>query len=313
MEHYVTLFDSLFLPQGLTLVRSMDRNLGSFTLWVLCMDDEVFKILEKISHSRIRLLRISALETESLLEVKQKRSKGEYCWTLTPFAPGFVFDADQSIRRVTYIDADMWFRKNPLPIFREFEKSGKAVLITDHNYDPHHDQSEISGRFCVQFIIFNRNGTDEIRKWWSDRCLEWCYAKAHEGKFGDQKYLDDWPILFPDSIHVLNNQEWLLAPWNANRFPYGNSICWHFHGLRIGHANFRAMKAYLGSYFLPKVVINCIYKPYLADMRISIDLLKNNHHKISNQINLSFMFHIKRFTREFLNHIKFSSNVIKLD
>ena len=28
-------------------------------------------------------------------------------------------------------------------------------------------------------------------KWWRDRCLEWCYARIEDGKFGDQFYIED--------------------------------------------------------------------------------------------------------------------------
>ena len=54
--------------------------------------------------------------------------------------------------------------------------------------------------------------------------MEWCFNRFEEGKFGDQKYLDKWPELFDDKVHILSNKELLLAPWNATRFPYTNSI-----------------------------------------------------------------------------------------
>ena len=47
MEHYVTLFDSLFLPQGLALHMSMERHAGNYTLWILCIDDAVHDVLTK--------------------------------------------------------------------------------------------------------------------------------------------------------------------------------------------------------------------------------------------------------------------------
>ena len=121
MEHYVTLFDSLYLPQGLALHMSMERHAREYTLWILCMDDKVYEVLTKLNLPNVCLLNLSKLETEELKLVKPTRTKGEYCWTLTPFAPRFVFEANPAVPRVTYLDADVWFRKNPEPIFREFD------------------------------------------------------------------------------------------------------------------------------------------------------------------------------------------------
>jgi hypothetical protein len=269
MEHYVTLFDSLFLPQGIALHISMERQIKSYTLWILCVDDISHEVLIRLNLPNVRLLRLSQLETAELLGVKSSRTKGEYCWTLTPFAPRFVFEVDIEVARVTYIDADLWFRKDPALIFREFNASGKQVLITDHAYAPEYDHSKISGQYCVQFMTFVRDGSEIVRGWWEDSCIEWCYAQPEDGKFGDQKYLDDWPERFSDLVHVLKNKELALAPWNAKRFPYGGSIFYHFHGLRI----ISDKKVSIGPYCLPKVLIENVYKPYLIDLRVAIDQL----------------------------------------
>ena len=124
------------------------------------------EILNNLSLPKVNLLRLSDIETEELKNLKKTRKTNEYCWTLTPFAPKFVFNNDSSIERVTYIDADLWLRKNPKLIFKEFEQSGKNVLITDHGYSLEYDQSDVSGQFCVQFIIFEREGGECVRKWW---------------------------------------------------------------------------------------------------------------------------------------------------
>jgi hypothetical protein len=262
MEHYVTLFDSLFLPQGLALHMSMERHIKDYTLWILCVDDQAHEILTKLNLPNVRLLQLSKLETTELLRVKSTRSKGEYCWTLTPFAPRFVFEEDLLVRRVTYIDADIWFRRDPAPIFREFEASSKHVLITDHAYAPEYDQSATSGQYCVQFMTFTRKGGELVRKWWEDRCVEWCFARAEDGKFGDQKYLDDWPVRFQKHVHVLEHHEWAQAPWNASRYPFSQGIFYHFHGLRIAEGR----RVDFGpTYVLPKFLINNVYEPYMQD------------------------------------------------
>lgn len=272
MEHYVTLFDSLFLPQGLALHISMERHIkGDYTLWILCVDDDTHEALGKLKPPNVRLLQLSKLETEDLLRVKSMRSKAEYCWTLTPFAPRFVFETDSSVQRVTYLDADLWFRNHPKPIFEELNESGKQVLITDHGYAPEYDQSATSGQYCVQFMTFNRSEAEVVRKWWENRCIEWCYARFEEGKFGDQKYLDEFPLRFDSLVHILNDKELALAPWNATRFPFGRSVFYHFHALRILSNN----KVSIGQYKLTSNVISNIYEPYFKDLRAAIRQLES--------------------------------------
>jgi hypothetical protein len=270
VEHYVTLFDRTFLPQGLALHSSLVRHAGDFMLWVLCMDDDAKRVLDGLRLSNVRTVALSDVETPALLSVKAGRTRAEYCWTLTPFTPTMVFDRDPDARRVTYVDADMFLLKPPDPIFSELEVSGKAVQITDHAYDPEYDQTATSGQYCVQFVTFVRAGSERVLQWWQERCIEWCYARFEDGKFGDQKYLDSWPTQFAEAVHVLQAIDTLLAPWNARRFPYSRAIAWHFHGLRM-LPNERVLLH--GPYSVPQVVYLAIYQPYLEELRKAIKLI----------------------------------------
>ena len=280
MEHYVTLFDSLFLPQGLALHTSLERHCQPYRLWILCIDNDTFDVLGKLALPNVRLLPLEKLETDELRRVKSSRTRGEYCWTLTPFAPRFVFEADSSVQRVTYLDADVWFRKIPVPIFKEFEDSGKHVLITEHGYAPEYDQSATSGTYCVQFVTFTRTGGARVRHWWEARCIEWCYARFEDNKFGDQKYLDDWPERFPDDVHVLQDERLMLAPWNAARFTHDMAVLYHFQGLRLN----RHTVLFSPEYYLPTVVIDDIYERYVADLRSALKRLEAVRWSMIDQI-----------------------------
>ncbi len=297
MEHYVTLYDSLFLPQGLAQHISMERHAGEYTLWILCMDYEVHEVLTKLNLPNVRLLKLSSLETEELKRVKPGRTKGEYCWTLTPFTPRFVFEADPLVKRVTYLDADVWFRKDPTPIFQEFEASRKDVLITDHAYAPEYDQSATSGQYCVQFMTFNREGGELVRKWWEERCIEWCYGRVEDGKFGDQKYLDDWPSRFEDFVHVMRNKELILAPWNATRYPYGNSILWHFHDVRVCEKSKGKQSIVCVGYSLPKQTKDNVYTVYFEDLSQSAIRLTSFGVKIRPQTTYSMKYRLLQWFR----------------
>ena len=76
MEHYVTYFDSLFLPQGLTLHKSMEKHAGDYLLWILCIDNHTYDVLERLNLPNIRLLKLETLETDELRSIKKERTKG---------------------------------------------------------------------------------------------------------------------------------------------------------------------------------------------------------------------------------------------
>jgi len=275
MEHYVTVFDGVFLPQGIALHRSLQRHAGEYTLWVMCVDIVAYDVLQKLSLPNVRLIGIKDIETDELREAKQQRTTAEYCWTLTPQSVLAVIDRDPAILRVTYVDADFSLLRSPAPIFDEFDSSGKQVLITDHAYAPDYDQTHMSGRYCVQFVTFCRGRGEEVLNWWADQCLEWCFARFEDGKFGDQKYLDDWPERFADLVHVLQKNDLILTPWNAIRFPYGPAVAYHFHNLRLLS---RRRVMLIRGYDVPKATQVAVYQPYLQDLSDAVAKMEKIGH-----------------------------------
>jgi len=238
-EHFVTLFDSRFLLLGLTLHESLQKVASNSHLWVICIDELVEQQIHSLNLDHVSTVPLRTVETDELRRVKPSRTVGEYCWTLTPFAPKAVFDIVPDAERVTYLDSDLFFFRNPEVIFEEFERSNKHVLITEHSYGPKLDRTAQSGRFCVQFMTFRRtHDSFTVMKWWQDRCIEWCFDRIEDGKFGDQKYLDQWPELFPDYIHILQQVDMALAPWNVDYFlsKYPTDLTpvfYHFQSFRI--------------------------------------------------------------------------------
>jgi hypothetical protein len=241
----------------------MERRCGDFRLWVVAMDTECAAALRALDLPGMTVLDLEAVETDTLRSVKSGRTRAEYCWTLTPFTPDFVRAADPGVSRVTYVDADLWFAQDPTALLAELESSGKSVLITEHAYAPEYDQSENSGHFCVQFMPFDAPASDDVLHWWQDRCIEWCFARFEDGKFGDQKYLDDWPERFPDAVHVLDDAGKAQGPWNALRFPAERAVTFHFHRLRTISDD----RAVVGMYRIPSSHLETLYRPYLADLR----------------------------------------------
>lgn len=238
-EHFVTLFDSRFLLLGLTLNASLQKVAPNAHLWVICIDELVEQQINRLALNHVSTIPLRSIETDELRAVKSGRTLGEYCWTLTPFAPQSVFSLAPDADRVTYLDSDLFFFSSPEIFFREFESSRKHVLITEHAYAPEFDRTAQSGRFCVQFMTFRRTQESlAVMKWWQERCIEWCFDRNEDGKFGDQKYLDQWPTLFRNEIHILSQVDKTLAPWNVDHFLSKSPtkltpVFYHFQSFRI--------------------------------------------------------------------------------
>ena len=235
-EHFCTLFDSGYLPQGLALHATLLQHEPQAMLWVLCIDDAAHDALVALALPQVQPLRLSEVETPELLAVKPGRSRGEYCWTLTSFLIGHVLKIAPACTRATYLDADLYFLRSPSLLFQELDESGKSALITEHDYLPQYDESRNSGRFCVQFMPFRNDPAGwKVLGWWQARCLEWCYNRIESGRFGDQMYLDAWPELFKAEVHVLARNEYCQAPWNAGKHDPSQAVFYHMHRLRIFH------------------------------------------------------------------------------
>lgn len=272
MEHYVTIFDSTFAPQGLALHASLERHAGDHVLWVICMDEAVQSLVEAVALPHLRAIPVADVEDDRLRSARETRTRAEYCWTLTPFSFDAVFRRDATVSRVTYVDADVWLAADPSPAFSVFEASGAGVQITEHAYAPDHDATASSGRYCVQFLTMTRDSSRPVRELWQEQCVDWCFARVEDGKFGDQKYLERWPLLFGELVHVASPRGWFQGPWNATRFPYSEAITYHFHGLRLVNA----ATAIIGhpTYRIPRPHRNGLYVPYSRDLAGAIATIR---------------------------------------
>jgi hypothetical protein len=269
MRNFCTLFDSNYLTRALVMYRSLEETGENFKLYSVCFDDLSYQILRKLNLPRMVAIQLPEFETPQLLAVKNGRSTAEYCWTCTPHVIRHMLDTYR-LPEVTYIDADLCFYSGPSQLFAEFEMSGASVLITEHRYTPRYDQSKTSGIYCVQFVTFNSDVRGlKALQWWQDRCLEWCYARFENGKFGDQKYLDDWTERF-EGVHVLQHLGGGVAPWNVQQYllEQKNDKGLSVNCVPLIFYHFHAYKHYtdgthdLGIYRLASTVIDLLYRPY---------------------------------------------------
>lgn len=276
MYNFCTLFDSNYLSRGLALYESLENVCDDFHLYIFAFDQRAANVLNKLALPHATIIGLKDFEDDELLKVKPTRSVAEYCWTSTSSTILYVLEKFKT-ESCTYLDADMYFYSSPKSIFDEMGDA--SVLITEHRYTPRYDKSKQSGKYCVQFVTFknDENGLEALR-WWRDRCLEWCYARMEDGKFGDQMYLDDWTERFK-GVHVMEHPGGGLAAWNIQQYTFSagegkisgkelktgkefEAIFYHFHYLRFLKNN----SLELGRRLLSESVIDIFYRPYVKQL-----------------------------------------------
>ena len=263
MYNYCTLFDSNYLTRGLAMYESLKKKSDEFHLYIFAFDDRSCDLLKKLNLESVTVVSLQEFEDEELLKIKDDRSAGEYCWTCTPSIIKYSIEK-YKLDSCTYLDADLYFFSNPAVLIEEMGE--KSVLITEHRYTPEYDQSATSGIYCVQFMTFknDENGM-KVLNWWRDACNEWCYARFEDGKFGDQKYLDDWTTRF-DGVHVLKNLGGGVAPWNIQQYDLSKKefelIFYHFHNFKF----LEGERLEFGMYKLDKNDLDILYIPYIKHL-----------------------------------------------
>jgi len=246
-KYFCAYWDYRYMSRGLALYLSLSVHCSDFELWILCLDDLCHAEMLKLRLPNVRLISLADVEAmdSALLEAKRGRTAAEYYFTCTPALILFVLANCSVIETLTYVDADIFFYGDPACIFEEIGSA--PIAIIPHRFPPALKHLERTGIFNVGWLTFRRhNVAFECLNWWRERCLDWCYDRVEEGRYADQKYLDDWPSRF-DGVAVVKNPGANLAPWNLanHRLTFDGREIW-VDGLRVIFFHFHGYKRLLG-------------------------------------------------------------------
>ena len=288
MLTFCTLFNSAYSSRGLAMYNSLEKHCVDFHLYIFAFDNECFGYLKELKLQYATIVSLEEFEDEELLKVKPTRSRGEYCWTCTSSTILYVLK-NYGVDHCTYLDADLYFFASPKILLDEM--GDKSILITPHRYTKKYDQSEKTGIYCVQFVTIKNNEKGlKALTWWRNSCIEWCFNRFENGRFGDQKYLDDWPDRF-EGVHICDNLGAGVAPWNMQQYTFNkdansvtgtetatkkefNLIFFHFHSLTFVGPSFFSPRPY---YKRNNSVISLVFNPYVKEIKN----IRNQHPEIN--------------------------------
>jgi hypothetical protein len=277
--NFCTLFDKNYASRGLALYWSLRRHCEDFQLTALCMDEEVHAALAALRLPAMRLFRVEDLGDAQLLALRDTRPLREFCWTCPgPLMLALLAELGSG-SVVAYLDADLAFFSDIQPAYDEL--GDKDILIHGHNFAPKYAYyARTSGIFNVGLLAVRNSveGLACLRRWRAQN-IEMCVLDPENGYCGDQKYLDEWPSLYPGLV-ILGHPGAGIAPWNVEAHKVteknGNVLIdghplmfYHYHALRVvlggGFPRWAAIPSI--GYDADQAVRQLIYQPYVRDLR----------------------------------------------
>lgn len=280
MRHYCTLFDRNYLPRGLALHRSLMRHAGEFGLHVLCLDAATRQALSALALPRTKLISLDDLEAwdPELRAVRPGRAPAGFYFTCKPVLLGYLLERHADAQRVTYLDSDLYFFSDAASAEREFAQ--RPVALSPHRFSAQNEHRARYGRFNAGWISVDGSGEGRrFVRWWRDRCIEWCSLVVEDTRFGDQKYLDRVPELFPETAVVagaINLGPWNLDPRTVGLVPGGVTVAgrplavFHFHGVQRMLFDVYDCGLYEYRVDLTPEIRDGIYRPYLRELAACI-------------------------------------------
>lgn len=278
MKYFCTYFDSNFLYKGLALYDSLSSYAGYFKLWVLCLDEKTYTLLNELSLPNLSIISMNDFEVANpeLLEIKNKRLLHEYYWTITPLLPLGLLKKIPEIDMIAYLDADLFFYSDIQPIYEEWGKG--SIYIIPHRFPQNKKQdAHLVGIYNVGFVGHRRDmsGLACLERW-ASQCLEWCHQQyGKSGAYGDQKYLDTWPSEYSNCI-VSENHGVGVGGWNILNYRIhvnNEQIFLGDYKLIMAHLNFIEILSKKHFAACSRWILQPIYSPYANALKKSIDMI----------------------------------------
>lgn len=274
MRYYYSIISRDYVNKGLLLYNSLKRWDEGFHFYMICLQDEVKELLQKMNLNNATLISLSDIEKEDveLLQVKKSRSDKEYAWTAKASACLYILKYFNEVDRIVWLDGDTYFHSSSEPIFEEW--GDYSIFLTEEKWRGRaRVLGDINGIYNTGFMGFKRDEYGlECLEWFRERLLEWCFDSHEKGLWSDQVYVNDWPSRFKN-VGILRNMGVNVTPYiikgctvtkTENNDIYVNGqklVFFHYYGFKYFNGNEFELCSYKMSFC--DEVIKWIYLPYI--------------------------------------------------
>lgn len=268
-----------YLPRLLQLDSSLKVANGTLRKVYLSLDNANFARLSGNFKADI-LVNRSELESadSALAESLHDRTLVEQFFTLGPSLLRHFLSAADTGDWLIYCDSDLFFYAPLDEILAPFEENS-VVIVPHRHYMWNRRRLEKFGTFNVGMVAFRNCAEGRLLlNLWADRCIDWCKDFPQEGKYADQKYLEEF-LEVGSRVAIDSRVGSNLAPWNSSLRHVGEArdgsltvskqrlLYFHMQGMKrldrgwmLGHVPYLS----IASSRLKRL----IYLPYLRGLEI---------------------------------------------
>lgn len=267
------------------MYNSIERHDRDFQFFMICLNDEVKTVFQKMNLTNATLIGMEEIESEDkeLLTVKDTRNIKEYIWTSKASVCLYLLKHFSEIDHIVWLDGDTFFMGNPDPIFTEW--ADYSIALTGEKWiEEHSILGEKNGIYNTGFMGFKRDyHAMECLNWFREKLIEWCFDKWEHGLWSDQVYANDWPERFKN-VGIIQNIGVNLTPYIINYRLANESINQinneiNINNERVVFFHFYGFKYYDGNVFdICNYVMNVrddltqiLYLPYINACNDMVD------------------------------------------
>jgi hypothetical protein len=323
MKHYYcSAFSGAYCYQGLILYNSIKKHDDGFTMFYVCLDNLAYKILSGLNLENLQVIKVEIIEDyfPELKHAKKDRAIHEYAWTIKSSEMLYILENYEEVDRIIWLDGDMQMLSNTETIFDEW--GNDSIILTEQYYTDYHEPLiKTYGRFQAGFVGFckDNEGLKALR-WWKAKCIEWCYSIFQDGRWADQKYLDNIPELFqkvgvikslginmtPFILYRLNFEQEKYLEIDQDEISINNTkmVLYHYYGFKYLDDSTCDLCSYWMKF--SRNSVENLYVPYIKASKAAIDeievilpkyklLLNNKERRICNYFDFSRSINIAAY------------------
>ena len=269
----VAIADSNYLSRCSSMVESAEV---AHLTTVLALDDGVHALQTSFPQLRLSTSWSHLGFRPEVSEQISQRSTSEQIFSV---GPSFLMSQSESVTAegwLVYADSDLFFFE-PLQTYLERLPQCNVVIAPHRHYFWNKRRLAKYGKYNVGLVAF-RNNEEGLRalRFWAESCLDWCYDRAENGKYADQKYLEQFSSVV-SGVYVDNSLGANLAPWNSlfqkisvlksGEILVGHDKLVYFHAQGLKQKNGRWILGHLNylSFAGPRLK-KYVYRPYLEKL-----------------------------------------------